>query len=216
MCQYGGIFHRINGIMASSNQPSARFRSATEFPKNIEHLDSVAAGALYVEMRDCLIFTNRSRSQLIRRNEEHKQTALSLKTDVARLQNLINQLRLEKEQLTQSNQAIVAQLEQEIGSMSKHLDGLSAAFEGVAEFEVVEQTHWGLLAMPNRFLNFLRAVRAIVLWWRDEQSPELKDSSALQNAPHQLPGSSEMEQNRKENPQMYTDQASINRSLLDQ
>ena len=50
--------------MATSDQVSARFRSATEFPKTIEGLEGVAADSLYVEMRDCLIFTNRSRAQL--------------------------------------------------------------------------------------------------------------------------------------------------------
>jgi hypothetical protein len=59
-----------------STQPSDRFRSATEFPKTIKPLDPSEAEQLYVEMRDCLIFTNRSRAQLLRRNEEHKRNTL--------------------------------------------------------------------------------------------------------------------------------------------
>jgi len=71
--------------MTNSDQPLARLRSATEFPKTIEKLSRSEANSLYEEMRACLIFTNRSRAQLLRRNEEHKQSALKLKTDVGRL-----------------------------------------------------------------------------------------------------------------------------------
>ena len=93
--------------MSTSNQPSARFRSATEFPKTVKRLERSEADAMYEEMRDCLIFTNRSRGQLLRRNEEQKQSALKLKTDVQRLQSLINQLKLEKQQQAEGQQQII-------------------------------------------------------------------------------------------------------------
>jgi hypothetical protein len=89
--------------MADSKSSTARFRSATEFPKTTRTLEREKADALYEEMRDCLVFTNRSRAQLIRRNEEHKSKAGLLKEDVQRLQGKIQQLAAEKQQIAQTN-----------------------------------------------------------------------------------------------------------------
>jgi TolA-binding protein len=200
--------------MATQNHPSDRFRSATEFPKSIERLEQAEANKLYVEMRDCLIFTNRSRSQLLRRNEEHKQTTLQLKSDVARMQGLINQLTLEKTQITESNRQIVSELQQEMSTMASHLDELSDAFSVVANFDDPQQSGMGLLAAPGRFYRFLRAVRAIVLWWRKDD-PAL-DAMPSETTPSQpsFPNDSTFD-DRHENPQMHSDQASQGRSLLD-
>ncbi len=114
--------------MATSKRPTDRFRSATDFPKTVEHLSTSDVSQLYVEMRDCLIFTNRSRSQLIRRNEEHKQTISTLRNDAARLQQFIHQLEQDKQTLTQSQQDNITSLKQELGTMSSHLDQI---FPGV-------------------------------------------------------------------------------------
>lgn len=194
--------------MAPSDQNTARFRSATEFPKTTEQLARTEADALYEEMRDCLIFTNRSRAQLIRRNEEHKQKALALRSNVERLQTTIQQLSQEKQQLATKDRLIVTELEAEIRSMSLHLEQLSVAFDAIPDIEDVQQSHWGMLAFPHRLLSFLRAVKAVVTWWRQDHA------GAEASATPQLPGSSDLsEEDRRNNPQMYTDAASINRSL---
>lgn len=200
--------------MATSKEPSARFRSATEFPKTVENLERAAASEIYTEMRDCLIFTNRSRSQLIRRNEEHKQTALSLKSDTERLQGLINQLSLEKEQINFSNRQIISELQHEMAAMAGHLDELSNAFTTVSDVDNPQQAEWAFLAFPGRFVRFLRAIKAIVLWWRGEQSPA--EANSVINVSHTpLPGDPDLERDRRDNPQMYSDPASQGRSLLD-
>lgn len=196
-----------------SGQASARLRSATEFPKTVEHLSRTQADELYVEMRDCLVFTNRSRAQLLRRNEEHKQSALRLKTDVERLQGLIYQLTQEKQKLAQSNQLVVAELEKEMSAMAAHLDQLSLAFDGVEDIETAQQTQWSFLSMPRRFFEFIRAVGAVVTWWRQEQPAE--DSPVENLSIPQLPAHANQPEERKERPQMYDDPASNNRSLLD-
>ncbi|WP_414529969.1 hypothetical protein [Nodularia chucula] len=196
--------------MTTPNESSARFRSATEFPKTIASLKSDDADKLYQEMRDCLIFTNRSRSQLIRRNEQHKQSISQFQTDVGRLQFLISQLQLEKEQSTDSNRKILAGMEDEIGSMSKYLDQLSTAFDSVSDIDTPDKAHWGYLSFPNKFLKFLTAIKAIVLWWRDEknqETPALKSSN--------VSTSTLTEEELQEKPQMSTDPASIGKSLLD-
>lgn len=204
-----------NVTMATQNRSSDRFRSATDFPKSIESVEQAEANKLYVELRDCLIFTNRSRSQLLRRNEEHKQTALQLKSDITRMQGLINQLTLEKTQITESNRQIVTELQQEMSTMASHLDELSDAFGVVADFEDAQQSSgMGLLAAPGRFFRFLRAVKAIVLWWRkDDQSPDALPSETPPPKAR-FPDDPSFE-DRRENPQMYSDPASQNRSLLD-
>lgn len=205
--------------MATSKEPAARFRSATEFPRTIENLDQTKANDLYTEMRECLIFTNRSRSQLVRRNEQHKQTALSLKSDIERLQGLINQLSVEKEQITANNRQIISELQQEMGTMVGHLDQLSDVFDIVADVDNPQQAEWSILAFPGRFTRFLRAIKAIVLWWREEQNPEdnspdrANQTISVSHTP--LPNDPTLEQDRRDNPQMYSDPASEGRSLLD-
>lgn len=189
--------------MTEQNQSSARFRSATEFPKTIDSLKNLEADKLYQEMRDCLIFTNRSRSQLLRRNEEYKQS-------VSRLEVLVSKLKLEKQQDSESYRNILAGMENEIGSMSQYLDQLSTSFDSVSDIENPEQAHWGYLSFPNKFFKFLKAIKAIVLWWREEQdkeTPALKSSTV---SPSAL-----TDEERQEKPQMSTDPASIGKSLLD-
>ncbi|AUB42245.1 hypothetical protein COO91_08357 [Nostoc flagelliforme CCNUN1] len=119
--------------MATSDKSNARLRSATDFPKTIESFDPSEANKFYEEMRDCLIFSNRSRSQLIRRNEEHKQTILKVKTDFDHLQGMISQLKKDKESLAEGNQKVITALELQIGTMSGHLDKLSSAFDSVSD-----------------------------------------------------------------------------------
>ncbi|MBD2075283.1 hypothetical protein H6F86_15550 [Phormidium sp. FACHB-592] len=193
--------------MATSNHPTDRFRSATDFPKTVEHLSPSDVSQLYVEMRDCLIFTNRSRSQLIRRNEEHKQTVVTLRSDVARLQQLINQVAQDKEVLAQNKQDIITALEQELGTMSSHLEQISQAFREVEDIG----SPMGAMAFPGRFNRFWRALRALITWWREE-SDDLVLSSNQSPAASSLPSKQE---DRQENPQMYTDPASVQRSLRD-
>jgi hypothetical protein len=193
--------------MAGSDRSTARFRSATEFPKTVEHLSVSESNQLYAEMRDCLIFTNRSRSQLLRRNEEHKQTTLSLKADVARLQSLIHQLSSEKQELVQGRQGAMLELEHELKTMTTHLDQLSKAFEEVEDVNGA----MGVLAIPGRFTKFWQALKALILWWREEYGEEAAPAKALSSSPQQV-----NEDDRRENPQMYTDPASVQRSLRDQ
>lgn len=188
-----------------------RFRSATEFPKTVQDLDSEQADALYREMRDCLIFTNRSRAQLVRRNEEHKAKAGLLKEDIHRLQGMIHQLANEKQLLAEEKQSIIQTLETEMMTMASHLDELSGAFDGMADIES-SQSPWSLVASPNRFFRFLNAVKAIVMWWRDERSEPLPTASQKASLPSETV---DVEEDRRDRPQMHQDQASINRSLLD-
>lgn len=186
---------------------SARFRSAAEFPKSIEQLSHSEVEHLYSEMRDCLIFTNRSRAQLMRRNEEHKQTTLQVRAEVEQLQQLIQQLAVEKQQLTVNNQQIVTELTQQIETMSGQLDQLVEAFDGIADVE----SPMGFMAQPSRFFRFLRALKAIVLFWKDETG--LEEQPQPTRSPRLSP--QQLEADRRENPRMYQDPASINRSLLD-
>lgn len=191
--------------MANPQQPSARFRSATEFPKTIATLNPSEAEQLYTEMRECLIFTNRSRAQLIRRNEEHKQTALQLKSNVEQLQHLIRQLELDKQQLAASNQEVVSELSQQIEVMAGHFDKLTEAYDAISDIE----NPAGFMAQPGRFFRFIRALKAIILFWREEHDPP-----SLPEPPKQM-NQYGTDADRRENPQMYQDPASINRSLLD-
>lgn len=191
-------------------QPAARFRSAADFPKTIENVSSAEARQVYEEMRASLIFSNRSRAQLLRRNQEHKQSALTLKADVERLHGFINQLALEKHQLADNNQFIVSQLEQEMGKMSNHLNELTQVFDEVSDVQNESQTQWDFVTLPGRFFKFLRAVGAIVSWWKEENpTEEIKPASVPQ-----LPTQASTEADRKARPQMHTDPASVNRSLL--
>lgn len=201
--------------MAAQNQSSARFRSATEFPKTIESLSHSEADKLYKEMRDCLIFTNRSRSQLLRRNEEHKQSTLRLKADVERLQVMISQLKLEKEQLASSNRQIVTDLEREVASMAGHLDQLSTAFDSVSDVDNPEKVYWSYLSVPSRFFRFLQAIKAIVLWWREDKGEETELLKVTNVSQSYLPGEVDAEEEYTDKPQMHTDPASQGRSLLD-
>jgi len=204
--------------MAPSDRSSARFRSATEFPKKIEKLDPSDADKLYQEMRDCLIFTNRSRAQLLRRNAEHKESTGQLKEKVERLQTLINSLTLETQTKIQAKQSTISELERELSSMANHLDELSTAFDTVAEIETLQHAEWRLLNRPHRFGNLLKILKKVVLSWREDRPIEGKDVAQLPDSspsPTILPSSVDSEEDRKERPQLYTDPTSINRSLLD-
>jgi hypothetical protein len=195
--------------MASSNSNPERFRSATDFPRTLQGVESVEAEKLYLEMRDCLIFTNRSRSQLVRHNNGYRDKVTQLKTDVSKLQASINALSLEKRDLMQSKQDAIAALQKEMGTLTQHLDQLSDAFDDVANFDVSGPNQFGFLASSGKFFRFLRAVRSIVLWWRQD------DSSISQSS---LPPSvtpTDDSEDRHNNPQLYTDPASVGRSLLD-
>jgi TolA-binding protein len=194
--------------MAAQKSSSDRFRSATDFPKTIASLNPTEAEQIYVEMRECLIFTNRSRSQLIRRNEEHKQTVLALKSDLMRLQAAINQLNQEKQQLAQSQQAVIAELNRELQVMTNRMNQLSQAFSDVEDVN----NAMGVMAIPGRFSRFWQALKALILWWREEYGDDLPENSGA------LPGSAPntpAEEDRRNNPQMYTDPASIQRSERD-
>lgn len=198
------IFSIIPAIFMTSSPE--RFRSATEFPQSIASLDRPDADALYEEMRACLIFTNRSRSQQIRRKEQYKSTAMELQSDVARLQTLIQQLATEKEGIAQSQRETIRSLEQELGQMSGKLDRFSKAFDDV---EALKGT-MDIMADPGRFLRFWQALRDLIFWWRDVENPDTPYEPAVKTLPPEA-----IDQDRKDNPQMHDDRASINRSLLD-
>jgi hypothetical protein len=190
-----------------SAEPTARFRSATEFPKTIEQLAPTESGQLYAEMRECLIFTNRSRSQLIRRNEEHKQSVFKLKSDIIRLQELISQLTVEKETQLSNKQAVIAELTHEMKTMTSHLDQLSIAFEDVKDVNGAMSA----MAIPGKFARFWQALKALIVWWRDEYGDDPSTVAALPPTSPKPPS----EQDRRDNPQMYTDPASMQRSERD-
>ena len=193
--------------MTSSSSNTTRFRSATEFPKSIDALESQQASVLYEEMRDCLIFTNRSRAQLIRRNVQHKDTTLQLRDRINHFQSLIDQLQNQKQSQLQAKEALIAQLSEEMGQMGAQLDTLSAAFDAVGNIEAETQTSWGSLIFPRRFLNLLQAVKSLMQWWQQQDDDRTH--------PVELTGNIIDEQDRRDRPQLYSDQASNNRSLLD-
>lgn len=190
--------------------PSERFRSASDFPANVSGMNPAELEQIYAEMRDCLIFTNRSRGQLIRHNTSYRTKVNQLQTDVGRLQSLIQQLEADKIQIETSRQQVVKALKAEVATVSKHLDDLSGAFEEVQDFEESLTTPMGFLAAPGRVIRFLRRVSAIVKFWRQKEEPEAIS----------LPRSQQLtlldtEDDRRDRPQMYTDPASIQRSLRD-
>ncbi len=150
---------------------------------------------------------------MLRRNQEHKTKAGVLKTDIQRLQGIITQLATEKQQISAANQAIIQDLTVEIAKMATHLDELSLAFDGVSDIETAAQSQWNFVSLPNRFFRFLRAVKTVVLWWRSEHPPTLTELPAA--SPPHIPPSERTDLERRQNPQMYTDPASVNRSLLD-
>lgn len=193
--------------MTSLPSSTARFRSATEFPKSIDALEPQQVSVLYEEMRECLIFTNRSRAQLIRRNIEHKDTTLQLRDRINYFQSLIDQLQNQKQHQLQAKEALIAQLSEEMGQMGAQLDTLSAAFDAVGNIEAETQTSWGSLIFPRRFLNLLQAVKSLMQWWQQQDDDR--------SHPAELTGDTIDEQDRRDRPHLYSDQASHNRSLLD-
>ncbi|MEO0456835.1 MAG: hypothetical protein AAF152_09660 [Cyanobacteria bacterium P01_A01_bin.114] len=207
--------------MVSSASNTARFRSATEFPKSIQSLERERADDLYEEMRDCLIFTNRSRAQLIRRNTEHKDTTLKLRERIKHFQSLIDQLRNQKQAQLQEKEILITQLANEMAEMGSQLDTLSEAFDAVGDPESVVQQHWGYVSFPSRFMRLIKAVKTLMQWWKrqDDDNNSLSSNSRHDGIPPVLPSAKVTteidEQDKRERPQMYTDQASINRSLLD-
>ncbi len=198
--------------MAGSST-TARFRSATDFPKNAQTLEREQADALYQEMRDCLIFTNRSRAQLVRRNTEHKDKTLQLRDRITHFQSLIDQLQAQKQTQLQEKQDIIAQLASEMTQMGAQLDTLSEAFDAVGDPEAEARDHWGYVSFPQRFMKLIKAVKVLMQWWhsKDDDSPSLRD----QSHPAELVDGSDSEQDKRDRPHLYTDQASVNRSLLD-
>ncbi|MEL6551946.1 MAG: hypothetical protein AAFQ63_00595 [Cyanobacteria bacterium J06621_11] len=196
--------------MASSGSKTARFRSATDFPKTIQTFEQPKSAALYEEMRDCLIFTNRSRAQLIRRNQEHKNTTLDLRSRIDSLQTLINQLKSQKQSQIQEREALITQLAGEMTEMSGQLNTLSEAFDAVGDIESEGQTHWGRLVFPSRIMKLIQAVTSVMKWWKTQDNSIVEDT----DHPAEITGIVD-EQDRLNHPERYTDQASINRSLLD-
>ncbi len=197
--------------MTSLSPDTARFRSVIDFPKNIQTVEPEQANALYEEMRDCLIFTNRSRAQLVRRNAEHKGKTLALRSNIDTLQGLINQLQAQKQTQVQEHEAIIAQLSGEMTEMSTQLDTLSEVFDSVGDVTSEGETHWGHLMFPTRITKLLQAVKAVMQWWKTQDDPQIEESGR----PVQLIDGAADEQDKRDYPERYTDQASINRSLLD-
>lgn len=197
--------------MTSLSPDTARFRSATDFPKDIRETEREQANALYTEMRDCLIFTNRSRAQLVRRNAEHKDKTLTLRTKIDGLQGLINQLQAQKQTQVQEREAIIAQLAGEMTEMSTQLDTLSDAFDSVGDVASEGEAHWGHLMFPNRIMRLLQAVKSIMQWWKKQDDRQVEGTGH----PVELINGEASEQDKRDHPERYTDQACINRDLLD-
>jgi hypothetical protein len=127
----------------------------------------------------------------------------------------IQKLSQEKQQLAASSQELLRGMEQELMAMGSRLETLSSAFDAVADVETADRMQWSFLTLPQRFLNFLNAVRGIVNWWREEQGIEpTPPQPVLPSAEPKLTPEEEA-QKRKDDSQMYTDQASVGRSLLD-
>ena len=192
------------------------FRSATEFPKTIQDLETAEADRVYREIRNYLISTNRSQGQLRRYNQNYRKDIQAYKAEIGelrdvrdRLQLAINNLATEKQDiLVQKGQAITL-LQSEVENLTSHLDNLADAFDGVIDFND-STAQWGSQSFVGRVRRFLNAVRHIVLWWRKERT--LPPSASPQP---QLPPNTVADDDRRDNPQMYTDPASVNRALSD-
>lgn len=200
--------------MASSASSTARFRSATDFPQGIQELERSQGEALYQEMRDCLVFTNRSRAQLIRRNSEHKDKTLALREKISHFQSLIDQLQNQKQEQLQQKESIIDQLAAEMAELHSQMGLLSEAFEAVGDPESEMQRHWGQISFPQRFMRLIKAVKTLMQWWhRQDDSPDSLEGGS----PVVVIDSEDDDdgQDRRDRPQLYSDQASINRSLLD-
>lgn len=198
--------------MASSTSGTARFRSATDFPKSIQEMERPQGESLYQEMRDCLIFTNRSRAQLTRRNSEHKDKTLALREKISHFQSLIDQLQNQKQAQLQQKESIINQLAAEMAEMHSQMGLLSEAFDAVGDPESEMQRHWGQISFPQRFLRLIKAVKALMQWWHSQDDDrDLPESGS----PVVTIDPEDDRQNRRDHPQLYSDQASINRSLLD-
>jgi hypothetical protein len=195
--------------MTASSQNAARFRPATDFPKTVSTLAPEEVVGLYDEMRECLLFTNRSRGQLIRRNSEHKEKTIALRSCITTLQGLIDQLQSQKQSQLQENQAIIAQLASEMREMDGQLNTLSQAFDAVGDIESEAQNQWGRLLFPMRIMTLLKAVRSLMQWYKKDDKPTLGPDATIVEV------STVDEQHRRDYPEQYTDQASINRDLLD-
>lgn len=206
LCQHDKEDPGNEQIMPAMPQ-TERFRSATEFPQQIQTLEREQAKALYAEMRDCLIFTNRSRAQLVRRNTEHKEKTLQLRGNINHLQSLINQLQMQKQAQLSEREAIIAQLAGEMQEMDAQLSVLSEAFDAVGDMESEAQTHWGRLVFPMRIMRLIQAVKALMTWYKKDETPEITGAVIY---PTRVD-----EQHKRDYPEQYTDQASVNRDLLD-
>jgi len=169
------------------------------------------ASSMYEEMRDCLIFTNRSRAQLLRRNSEHKETTLQLRDRLTHFQSLIDQLKNQKQAQLLEKEALINQLAEEMTEMSTQLGTLSDAFSEVGDVEAEAQTHWGQLVFPARIVRLLRAVRSVMLWWNQRDGQSLPEDSDVVEIVH----ANATEADKQDQPQMHSDQASTGRYLLD-
>ncbi|MGQ9872718.1 hypothetical protein [Leptodesmis sp.] len=91
--------------------------------------------------------------------------------------------------------------------MTNRMDQLSQAFSDVGDVN----NAMGVMAIPGRFSRFWQALKALVLWWREEYGDDLPENSST------LPDSAPTptDEDRRNNPQMYTDPASVQRSERD-
>jgi hypothetical protein len=192
--------------MATSSPQPNRFRPATDFPQQISTLEREDADSLYVEIRKCLIFTNQSRGQLIRRNTEHKDKALKLRGDLGHLQGLIDQLQAQKQMQLAEKETIIAQLAEQMMEINEQIGTLSEAFDAVGDVEGEAQAQWGRLLFPTRIMRLLKAVKALMQWYKKDEPASLSDGVIEIDIID--------EQHRRDYPHQYTDQASINRDSL--
>jgi hypothetical protein len=197
--------------MTAPEENHRLFRSATEFPRSIEGIELAEADRLYKEMRAYLVSTNRSQGQLRSYNERYRGEITELKNSRDRLQEAINKLTVEKESIIKARGTDISQLQTELENLSRHLDCLSNAFNGVEDL-VKPGAQWGAASFSQRMLDFLRSIRQIVQWWRSENNPPV-----LPTSQPSLPPSSQVNNSddRRENPRMHTDPAAINRALRD-
>ncbi|NJM96254.1 MAG: hypothetical protein HC800_02750 [Phormidesmis sp. RL_2_1] len=94
--------------------------------------------------------------------------------------------------------------------MSAQLNTLSDAFDAVGDLESEGQAQWGRMLFPHRIMQLLRAVKSVMQWWQQRDDYQIKNA-----APAELVDPAAEEQDKRDYPERYTDQASVNRSLLD-
>ncbi len=167
---------------------------------------------LYQQMRDAIIAQRYRKIQL--ENQELRAQLAQWQEEKGQLQELLSRSALEKVQSTDQERQTILELQEESAIMGSRLDELVEAFEQV---DNGSGGQWNFMAMaaPYKLIRFREALKGIVDWWQsdDDELPPSSQSTSLPPTPPTSPR--QIEQDRRDRPQLHDDPASMGRSLLD-